>query len=306
MVQAIHEEFTLFDFDFQPVTFAEVEIQEGFALLVQRIKEKGNYYTLNGVYTKDIEKFFPVFQERGWTDKKNNVRRDLIDYHSAEEVINNIEEYVDELMNRIDNGEVINWHNDTWRFWDKFIPCDLDKERNLSQKKRELIYFQTRRFKKQIALKLGLKHFLENPESRGSEMHAFESKGYKKYLIPYLENEVAAIKEFDEMQEFFAGYFFAGRRDEIWNLKNHKIAPYPVFVQICLNELHIAALCETDESNVKEVLKLVLKHVGQCSSSIENVKAKYSPNFTYSDYLDSLSDEDILLIFKDIERLNAR
>lgn len=308
MVQAHSlEEISLFDFSFEAVTYTDEEIQEAFALLVQRIKQKGNYYGLN-VKIDDIKKYIPAFEDRKWLTGKQ-VRRDLLDYHTVEDVIENIENYIDELIQRIDAGEIINWYEDTWRTWNEFVPCSMAVDTKESQQLKSRIWKSTAVFSKKIALKLGLKHYAENPSSRGSVMNAFNSKGYKKHFIPYLESEVLKINDFDEMKEFFDCYFLAGRRDQLWSSdSSFKVAPYPEYTKLHLNELAIASLCETDESNFKEVLKMILKHTGiSCAgrSSIEQQTVRYSPTFTYRDYINSLTNEDLALIFDDIQRLSS-
>ena len=305
LAHSLEEENSLFDYDFDPVVYTDDEIQEAFALLIQRIKEKGNYYGLNGIETEDIKKYFPEFEKKRWLDG-NQVRRDLIDYHTIEEVVEKIEDYVYELIERIDAEEIINWYEDTWRAWSKFVPCSMNVDNNKSQIMKKVISNKTRCYSKKIALKLGLKHYIENPSSRGTMMNVFNHKGYKKHFIPYLEKEIVKINDFDEMQKFFDCYFLAGRRDQLWSSgSSFKTPPYPEYTKLSLNELQIASLCETDESNYKEVLGMILKHIG-CSSagrSVKNLKLGHSPTFTYQDYIQSLTDEDMLLIFDDLQRL---
>jgi hypothetical protein len=303
------KEYSLFDFE--PVTYTEEEIQEAFALLVQRVKEKGNYFSLSGVEISDIKKYFQEFNDRNWLSNLG-VRRDLIHYHTVDEIVETIEDYVVHLLDRIDDGEVVNWNEVTWRTWNKYVPCVMDIDNEKSQKMKMDIWKQTQVFSKKIALKLGLKHYMENPISRGTKTYNFNSKGFKKHLIPYLEQKVAKINDFDEMKEFFNCYFLAGRRDQILNIpkgSSYKTTPHPFYVQITVTDLDIVALCETDKSNVKAVLSLVLQHVGSSYAGYKSIKHKHkrvqcTPTFTYQDYIQSLSSEDTLLIYEDIQRLN--
>lgn len=308
MIKNNLEETSLFDFAYEQVTYSEEEIQEAFALLVQRKKEKGNYYGLSNLEIDDIEKFFPIFEERKWL-KGQQVRRDLLDYHTVDEVIEKIEDYVDKLLGCIDKGEVINWYEHTWKHWDSYIPLDMSENPTLSRQLKSQVYKLTEIYSKEIALKLGLKHYMENPKSRSSEMNAFSSKGYQKHFIPYLEQEIVNITDYEEMKKFFDCYFLVGRRDDFHkSYSNYKVIPYPLFERITLNELEIVTLCQADKSNVKTVLKTMLKHMGKSScgnAGLQYKTVRYTSTFTYQDYLNSLTSEDIVLILEDIQRIES-
>lgn len=301
-----NSEFTLFDFEINKVPISEEEITEAFQLLVQRVKAKGNYYGFNGVFLNDVKKYFYVFEERGWI-KKGQIRSDLIDYHTVEEIMEQCEEHIERLLQQ--PHDTINFSEDTWRTFSKFMPCRFHKDEQVSQSIRRKLYKMQKPLLKRVAITLGLKHYLDCEKSRGSVMNAFSHKAYEKYLIPYLTSQIININDFDKMKDLFDNYFLVGRRDMFMDRSSVKVTPYAQYERVNLNDLQIAALCEANEKNAHEVLKLVLKHAGKSTASRDtllkndNYSVVYTTNYTHTDYINSLTADDCTLIFDDVMRL---
>src|SRR5699024_12504712 len=67
---------------------------------------------------------------------------------------------------------------------------------------------------KDVTLKLGLKHFLEKPKSRGGKMNPINTKWAKDNVLPIIIENVQIIEDFDEMENFFnENVWFLGRLD---------------------------------------------------------------------------------------------
>lgn len=290
---------TIFDFEIENDA-TEEDIKSAFSLLVQAFKKRLNPACMGkDNIPKECKRYLSYFIERKWIELKGAVvyvDENLIDYHTPEELADFLYENMENIMLEdkkcwyTDFLPVIN-HSGAIRYRNK-----EDKEK-FWELKSEII--------KTFAIKLGLKHFLTVPSSRGHMMGRFSSKWEKKHVIPFIAEKVIPMTNFDEIEKFFKEHaFFCGRRDWVWGDQgNMKTAPYPEYKSIMLSAFDIACLVEA--TDVKTVA-LILSHTGGawCNYNSDRYKILYPDGWSYQRYLNSLTPNDLEVIFKDIERLD--
>lgn len=295
----------LFDFDFTETNeevFSDDKVLEKFRQLQQAFKEKQNAYNMQmEEMPKDVIMYLDEFLNRGWIEKRSssgiNIPDEHLTYHTADELI---KEYED-TMNRVLSRPVANWYNHVlpvMNFNSSPIRWKNDNVREeVSKAKKEI--------NKKAAQTLGLKHFLEVPESRGSRMKCLDSKWEKKHVIPKIADLVIEITDFDEMEDLFRNHaFFCGRRDWTWGKSTIPIAPYPEFKRLMPTVFDIACLCEAED---EKTVQLILEYAGCAFGYFErlnpNMKYVYPDGWSMKEYEATLTFEDIELLIEDRERL---
>ncbi|MFD1363144.1 hypothetical protein [Lentibacillus salinarum] len=298
-------ELDLFDFDFTESNeemFSDERVLEKFHQLQQAFKEKQNAYNMRlEEMPKDIIMYLDEFQKRGWIEKRHtsgiNIPDDYLAYHTADELI---EEYQD-AMNRVLDRPGINWYNHVLPIMNgKSSPIRWKNKKvrqEVSQAKHEI--------NKKAAQTLGLKHFLEVPESRGKRMKCLDSKWERKHVIPKIAEIVLEITDFDEMEDLFRNHaFFCGRRDWTWGKSTIPIAPYPEFKRLMPNVFDIACLCEAED---EKTVQLILDYAGCAFGNFERLNPDigyiYPDGWSMKAYEATLTFEDIELLIEDKERL---
>ncbi|MFD1362768.1 hypothetical protein [Lentibacillus salinarum] len=295
----------LFDFDFTESNaemFSDEKVLEKFKQLQQAFKEKQNAYNMRlEEMPKDLIMYLDEFQKRGWTEKEFgsgiNIPDEYLDYHTADELIKEYEEAMNRVLNRPDT----NWYNHV-------LPVMNGKSSPIrwqNKKVRQEVSRAKHEINKKAAQTLGLKHFLEVPESRGKRMKCLDSKWEKKYVIPKIAELVMEITDFDEMEDLFRNHaFFCGRQDWTFGQSTVPIAPYPEFKRLMPTVFETACLCEAED---EKTIKLILDYMGCATGNLErmnpNIKYIYPDGWSMNKYEATLTDEDIERIIDDQERL---
>jgi len=307
------EYFTIYDFmDETPIeekTLSKEEIEAAFIQLLLLLKSNGNPYMQESfIKQKKFQKYIPSFRKSGWlvsSGHKEEVAPTLLKFHTVEEVVQSIKEYIQSLYIRIENGETIHWYEDTWRTWNKFIPRRLAPTRDEHMKLLREIRFHVDMMEKELGIHLGWKHYKKDELSRGSKMNCFNHKAYKKHFIPFLKEQVLKIKSYDEMEKFVVQDFLMGRWDW-WSDKHYKLPPRPVVERLSLSPLQIACLVEADETNVDEIIKKILLHTGKSfNGRIERTNITTTPTFTWEDFDKSLTADDLDYLLSDTLRVRS-
>ncbi|MGN4128104.1 hypothetical protein ACMGD3_24320 [Lysinibacillus sphaericus] len=300
------EHFTIYDFlkeetPVEETTLTKEEIEAAFNELLLLLKSNGNPYTQESFIKLDkFQKYIPSFRRLGWLVSSGNkevVMPSLLNFHTVDEVVRIIHEYVQSLYIRIDNGETIHWYEDTWWAWDQLKPKRLTPSYEADMKISREIQVHVNNMEKDLAIYLGWTHYKEVEKSRGSKSACFKHKAYKKHFLPYFKEQVLCINNYDEMEIFLKQDFLMGRWDW-WSDKHFRLPPRPNVERLCLSALEIACLAEADETNVDEIIKTVLAYScisSKLNCSRENVVT--TPTFTWEDFDNSLteSDHDYLL-----------
>lgn len=289
---------TLFDFDFDQKR-SEEEVIGAFELLKQEFKKRGNYHCMN-----KNELPFPVrslcycFEERGWIKLEESrvyPRRDLLDFHTADEAIEGYQEAIEKLLNR----EKKCWYRDFLSVRNFFGPCEFE-----SKEERARFYQLKHEITKEAAMALGLDHFLNVPTSRGTKMNRFSSKWEKKHVLPMIAKRVIPLSSYEDVEQFFQTYaFFCGRRDWVWGSTNSNIPAYPEYKTVMLTEFDIACLAEAKD---EKTISLILSYTGGSwiNQYSEKYKILYPVGWSYQKYQESLTCDDLEIIFADMERLD--
>lgn len=300
-------ELSLFDFDFTEANkdmFTSKKISEQFAVLQKLFKERKNSYCMNiSDLPRDMIVYIDEFEKEGWIERHNggaiNIKDEYLIYHTPEEVIEEYRQVIDSVLAR----PSYSWYEDILpvvNFGPMPIRFKSDEERNLIYKLRKEVV-------KETTIKLGLKHFIEVPSSRGHKMNPFPSKWARKYVLPMIAELVIPITDYDEMENFFnAHVFFMGRRD--WDRdgyrSDYKIPPYPEFKKLCPGSFDIACLCEAKD---EKTVELVLDYSGSSYGYTEKVRDDliylYPQGWSMERYQSSLTNTDKELIKQDQERL---
>lgn len=214
-----------------------------------------------------------------------------IDFHDPQELIDVFKKLADE---RLSNPKIC-WYKDFLQFGNFFSPIQF--KNNEDRKRFAALKYNAM---KDIAIRLGLDHFLNVPSSRGTKMNVLSSKWEREHVLPLMIEHILPITEYDEMASFFSSYsFFCGRRDWTWGKHAIDIAPYPEFKSFSPIYLDIASLCEANDA---ETVKLIIEYQG-CAYGSGNREVLYPKGWSMEKYQESLTDEDKELIRLDKERL---
>lgn len=310
---SVVEHLTIYDFfNETPVekeTISQEEVEAAFNELLLLLKENGNPYSQDYFIKQEkFRKFIPSFRNRGWlvtTDKKDAVVPTMLNYHTVDEVVQTIHEYIQTLYIRIGNGETIHWYEDTWRKWNSLKPVRLAATREDHLIAAGEICFHVDKMERELAIFLGWEHYLKDEKSRGSKMESFVHKAYKKHFIPFFKENILKINNYEEMEKFVNRYYLMGRWDW-WSDKHFKLPPRPNIEKLSLSPLQIACLVEADETNVDEVIKKVLEHTGKSSTGkIDRNRVSTTTTYTWDDYEKSLTEEDVDYLVSDTMRILA-
>lgn len=291
-------ELSLFDFEFEE-TRSEGDIRAAFEILKQEFKKHGNYYCMGKERLPfPIRSYFHIFEERGWVTMNDHSvypKRDLLDYHTPEEAIEEYQIAVEKLLKQDKKC----WYNDFLSARNHMGPCEFktdEDSRRFSKMKKEVT--------KEAAITLGLDHFLNVPSSRGHKMGRFDSRWEKKHVIPMIAERIIPMTDYDDVEDFFKTHiFFCGRRDWTWGKSSSPIPPYPEYKTISLSEFDIACLAEASD---EKTVALILSYTGGSGSSYnnQNLKILYPAGWSHKKYQESLTFDDLELIYLDLERLD--
>lgn len=295
----------LFAFDFTEENkglITEEKILNQFEILQNMFKKKRNayFYSLKDL-PNDMMVYLDEFKKRGWIEERGNginIVDQHLKYHTVEEITNEFKKMIDTVLSNPD----VNYYKDVLPVINSGatpIRYKDEKTKNeINQAKKEII--------KDTVIKLGLKHFLDNPSARGYKINPFSSKWPRENVLPIIAEKVIPMTDYDDIDNYFKKHvFFFGRRD--WDRsgyrKDYDIPPYPEYVRLMPSCLEIASLCEAKD---KDTVKLILDYSG-CSFGHEekqsNLTYVYPKGWSYEKYLESLSKEDLYLIKEDQERI---
>ena len=293
---------SLFDFEFEPQVFSDTEVEEMWNLFRVEMKKNGNYYNEAKIAIEiGITKYLEEFVSRGYMKHRVGsssgymADRNLLLYHTVEEVLEEFEEQVEEFLKNPSSD---------YRGSASFLlnlPCDMAPTVAESQKLKKDIYEAIKPLSKRIAIELGLDYYLAHPKS--TQMNAFSDKAYKKHFLPFFYDLVIPITDYDEMNHLLRNHSFVVGRGDWFSSYG---PPVLLVEKPMLSDLEIAVLCQTTD---KKVIKEILTHCGKSMGGGYNtLKPRldgllFPPSFTYQDYLDSITIEDAAKIIANVERL---
>lgn len=276
------------------------KVQEMFNRLLDISKEKGNpyYLSLNEI-PAEIQAYLLDFKKQKFIEMNDisiHIQGEYLKFHTVEELVQEYQQKIEEILSKPN----FCWYKNILSISNFFGPYQYRNEQD-----RQLFYQRKQEIDKEVACRLGLKHFLEVPSSRGEKMKILSSKWARKYVIPIIVERVLAMDDYDEVQEFFKNaVFFCGRRDWDWE---DDVAPYPEFKKLQFSKLEIASLAQAKD---EETIKLVLDYAGCVFLSSnynqhlkENEFIIYPEGWSFEKYEESLTDEDKEKIRLDQERL---
>lgn len=286
----------LFDFDFTDSyeeKFKEKNIVKQFNELKTIFKEKMNpYYMDLESIPREMNFYLDEFLKRGWIEKRGNgfsLLDEYIDYHTVEEVISSYKKALSKVLKKED----VCWYNDIL----PVVNFASSPIRYKNEKERKMIYKEKEKVIKDVALSLGLEHFINKPSARGPKLTAFGSKWSREYVLPMVAEQIIPITDYDEMKAFFYNHvFFFGRRD--W--ENENTAPYAVFKSLMPSYLELASLCE---ANDLKTVQLIFEYVGFVTGIAKGKIVLYPSGWSMERYEKTLTTDDKILIQQDQERL---
>lgn len=290
---------TLFDFEEDVQDLTETKIQEMFVLLQQDFKKTNNPFRKSIKYLPEkLKLYLQYFEDKGWIKIEMGTSVQIIDeyvdWHTPEEVVDTYQEQMETLL----LSPNICWYTDVLQLRNFHGPI-----RFRSNEDRERWYELKKEITKQASIQLGLNHFLNVPSSRGPKMSSLSSWA-KKHVLPIIAEHVISISDYDEMENFFREHsFFFGRRDWDWGKSTFPLAPYPVFKSFSPTEFKIACFCEAQD---QKTVALILEYMGYASGGgiHKDRKVIFPKGWSMEKYNDSLTADDIDLIYSDIERLD--
>lgn len=298
---------TLFDFDFsekQEKMFSEERIKEKFNELIQYSKKEGNpHYLSIRELPNNMYMYLEKFIEKGWVKQHQAnvyIEDKYLDFHTTEELT----QIFEKAMSSVANKENVCWYNDVLPVINRlYLPIRIQKKVDLEFRKvkKEIV--------KKYALEFGLQHFKSVKSARGNKKDF--GKWVKKNVFPIIIENILNLSTYEEVEEYFnKNIFFCGRRDENMSSVYVKIAPYPEFYGFSPSYLEIASLAQ---ATTEEDIKLVLEYCGVVRhglNSFTNYDSAVYPNaWSFTRYLDELTDEDIVTLYEDrsrLERLHGR
>ncbi|WP_374724204.1 hypothetical protein [Calidifontibacillus erzurumensis] len=293
---------SLFDFNFE--SRSEEEVKEAFAQLIQFSKKNGNPrclrtkgYSLNLDGSCSFEKknipsylktYFNDFEEKGWIKVNGDaieIRDDLKDFHTPEEVVEIFRETVEEYLKNGGNFYGIYTIRTNFSLGYKF--------------KDHPTYLEFTRIMEKVmddfAKKLGLKHFIEVPESRGHKMDLFDTK-LAKQTVKRIAEDIIPMTVFDDVRDYFNRYaFFRGIDRQMAK---------PDILVLKPNALEIQSLAEA--TDIKTV-DLILSYCGAVWSknSLKKYTIIYPDGWNRERVLEELSTPEMIDVFlKEMERLS--
>lgn len=297
----------LFSFDFTEEInglITEERILEKFKELQDLFKENcnGYYYPLEEL-PNDMMIYIDEFEKKGWIEKRGkdgiNILDEYLAHYTPEEVIERYKQKVNEALSQ---------PNVSW--YENILPVvnhTLLPIRYKNETEKEQIHQMRLEVIKDTVKKLGLKHFLEVPSSRGYKLNPFTSKWSRENVIPMIAKKIIPITDFDEMKSFFDNHlFFMGRKD--WDKRlyrdGYEIPPYPVFKKIIPGYFAIACLCEAkDEQTIKLILDYSGTAYGYSEKTNPNLTILFPEGWSMERYQATLTDKDKKLIKEDQERI---
>lgn len=297
-------ELTLFDFDFTEANneiLSKERVSEQFAVLQKLFKKRRNSYFMGlNELPKDMLIYIDEFEKMGWIERRNggiNILNPYLDYHTVDEVVDEFKTMVDHALNQPD----VSWYENVLPVVNHgAIPIRVKDEETKKQ-----MYRQQKEIIKEATKKLGLKHFLQVPSSRGHKMNPFSSKWSRQHVLPTVIQYVKTITDYDEMESFFNNHvFFFGRRDWNFGKSTIPIPPYPEFKRLTPGYFDIACLCEaTDDKTIELILEYSGVVFGYSERENGQLKYIYPQGWSMERYESTLTDEDKKLIEEDQERL---
>ncbi|MEK5217762.1 hypothetical protein [Psychrobacillus sp. FSL H8-0487] len=293
---------SLFDFDFEPVVISDEEVEEMWSLLQLEMKKEGNYFTERKFIEKlGLQKYQESFVKKGYMtlrhDQYSAVRSHLI-YHTLDEILDEFEEKVERFLENPSSD---------YRGSASFLlelPCDMAPTIDESQKIKGEAYELMKPFSKRIAIELGVDYYTKNILTSDYKMNCFSDKAYKTHFLPFFYDLVIPITDYDEMYDLLKNHsFVVGRNDHFM----YGTTPYLKVEKPMFSDLDIAVLCQTTD---KKIINHILRRVGKSMGGRSNINDNnfsgllFAPTFSYQDYVNSLTMDDSVKIFDDIERLN--
>ncbi|WP_193065165.1 hypothetical protein [Oceanobacillus oncorhynchi] len=300
------KQLSIFDIPTEEIidTISEEEIEKQFSILQDISKEHDNSYFIGiSNLPLSVKNCLKQFEEKGWIEKRLGNGVCILDPFLAHKSPEEIAAIHQERLDMALENPNVSWYENVLHVAN-FSPTPIRyKNKEMQWKTRQLIDEIT----KNAAKKLGLKHFLEVPSSRGMKINPISSKWARNHVLPMILEKIIPIKDMNEMEDFFHYHvFFMGRRD--WDKKgyskNYQIPPYPEFKRIVPSVFDIACLCEATEA---KTIKLILEYAGSAHGCMEREKDDmiylYPEGWSFANYESTLTDEDKLLIKEDQERL---
>lgn len=275
----------------------EERVKNAFKELLVFSKKRNNpsFISSKGLPVK-IRNYVLDFKKNGWIDTEKSmlqIKEEYINFHTVEELIDDYQISIKSLLSKPN----LCWYKDFLQLRNFSGPRRF---KNKSDKDR--FYNEKSKITKEVALQLGLNHFINVPSSRGHKMSAISSKWARKYVIPTLAKYVIPITDIDKMESFFKNHtFFFGRRDWDWEgLSN--IPAYPTFKAFSPTEFELACLTQVEDENT---LKMIFDYLGYATGSglLENRRIVFPEGWSIERYEESLTEEDKELIGLDKERL---
>lgn len=169
-------------------------------------------------------------------------------YESAEKVAGDLEEAVEKALYEGKRLYEVSWIFSHFYMSGQYNPKEAETYKRLSGE-----------INKNVAIQLGLEHFINVPDSRGSKINLLSSPFEKNVTFPKIAEDVIPMTEFDEVKAYFKNnIFFCGKKDRNdW--------PFPSLKELILNDFLIACLAEAKD---QKTVKLILSHAGGTSPSI--------------------------------------
>lgn len=283
----------------QDVKKRKERVSNAFDELLELAKKRGNpiYIGIKNL-PSNIKLYLLDFKENGWIEVRNDaiqIKRKYLKFHTVNELVEEYRSSANELLAKPD----VCWYKHFLNLRNFFGPIQYK-----SDQIRNEFYIEKSKVTKELAMKLGLNHFMKVPSSRGHIMNSVSSKWAKKYVLPVIAEHVIPITDINEMENFFKKHaFFFGRRDWDWEKSgSFKVPAYPVFKIFSPTEFNLACLSQAKD---EKTVALIFKYMSHSSGRgvLNNRTIIYPAGWSMERYEQSLTDEDKEVIQLDKERL---
>lgn len=277
----------------------EERIKTAFEELLDYSKGRGNpVYIGKKSIPPNAKLYLMDFAKKGWVQLRHDglqILREYIKFHTVDELIEEYRNSANELLAK----PGVCWYKDFLELRNFYGPIQFKEEEDRKQ-----FRIEKDKVTKEVALKLGLDHFMNVPSSRGHQMNSISSKWAKKHVLPVIAEHVIPITDIDEMESFFESHVFCfGRRDWDWeNSCSFNVPAYPEFKKFSPTEFDLACLTQAED---EKTVALIFKYMGHSSGwgIMDGRTVIYPHGWSMEKYEESLTEEDLEIIQKDKERL---